>query len=235
MNSPRTPWDWRQRLVPVLIDLATLAGFIFFVPWLGAQIFAQSSSNHFFLILGFVLMLAGTIAIRQLPNYSLDESKGPPVLGTCLVFFLLIAYLLLYVHATDLGGSEKDNDGIAVILFFILLVPFLGVFCVPVNRAQPGTRKALVAESIALISVNYLTLIGAAVYGQFASLPPGKDPVYATGIWFLILFSVLYLVFLAFFGLPRIYILRATGDRLGLALYLAGVAIFLWDNVPPVD
>jgi hypothetical protein len=37
------------------------------------------------------------------------------------------------------------------------------------------------------------------------------------------------------FGLPRIYQFRATGDKIGLTACLAGLAIFLWDEVPPVN
>lgn len=229
------PVNWRNRLVPLLIDLVTLAGFFFFVPWLGQRIFDYSAWNHVYLVPGFVMILAGTVAIRSLPDYSLNEQNGPSILSACLVFFLLTSYVLLYSHATNLGGSEKDNEGAAIILFFILLVPVLAAFGVPITRAKAGTGKALVADSVGLISVNYLTLIGAAVWEFFISLPKGDDPVYATGISFLILFGILYLLFLAFFGLPRIYLLRATGDKLGLAIYMGGLAFYLWDKVPPVN
>jgi len=238
MNTARIPrhWrHWRRRAIPLLIDLATLAGYLVFVPWLGERIIAQSPSNHLILIPGFFLILAGALAIRQLPNDSVKDNGEPSLLGMCLAFFLLVTYSLLYSYATDLGGSEKGNDSMAVIVFFILLVPALGAFCIPVKRAKPDTRKASLVECIALISVNYLTLIGASVWGQFSSLPHGEDPVYATGIPFLVLFGILYLLFLAFFGLPRIYLLRATGDKVGLAIYLIGLAIYLWDKVPPVN
>ncbi|MGI9242665.1 MAG: hypothetical protein ACR2RV_17850 [Verrucomicrobiales bacterium] len=235
MGQERTTWNWRGRLVPLLIDLATFAGYLFFVPWFGEQIYFQSAWNHLFLIAGFVLIIAGTIAIRQLPSYSIDEENGPSVLGTCLVFFLLIAYLILYTYATNIGGSAKRNENIGVFLFFVLLFPFLGAFCVPLTRAQPETRRARVAEWVGLFSVNYLTLIGASLWSQFSSLPTKEDPVYATGLSFLVLFGILYLLFLVFFGLPRIYLLRATGDRIGLTIYLAGLAIYLWDKVPPVN
>ena len=218
-----------------VIDLATFGGFFFMTPWLGERLFSQSSSNHFILIPGFVLMIAGAVSIRSLPNYSIEEKEGPSVLGVCLAFFLLIAYLLLYTHATDIGGSPKNNEGYAVVIFFVVLIPYFGAFCTPVTRALPGSRKALVASSIGLISVNYITLIGTSVWGQFSRLPTKEEPVYATGLSFLILFGVLYMLFLVFFGLPRIYLLRATGDRIGLGLYLAGVAIYLWDKVPPVN
>ena len=234
-SHPQTAWRWQQRLPPLLIDVATVLGYYFFVPWLGGLITDQSAANHFFLVPGFLLIMAGAIAIRQLPDYSIKEDEGPSVYGVCLVFFLLVSYSLLYAYATNLGGSEADNDGAAVIIFFIILVPALGAFCVPVKRAKPDSGKALVAECIALASVNYLTLIGAAVWHLFSSLPPGEDPVYATGISFLILFAILYLLFLAFFGLPRLYLLRATGDKVGLAIYLLGLAVYLWDKVPPVD
>ena len=181
---------WPKRLIPLLIDLATFAGIIYLVPWLGAQIFAQSPINHFFLIPGFLLILTGIIAIRQLPDYSLDESKGPSVLTACLVFFQVVIYSMLYASATNIGGGEKGNDNIAVIIFFIFLCPVLAAFFWPVTKAGAGTGKALAAESIGLISVNYLTLIGAAVWHHFTSLPHPDDPVYATGIWFLILFGI---------------------------------------------
>ena len=223
-----------QQLIPPLIDLATFAGFLFLVPKLGTLILAQSSLNHFFLTPGFVMIIVGIVAIRKLPNYSLDESKGPSLLGACLVFFLIVAYSLLYVYGTNIGGSESENDGIAVILFFILLPPVLAAFFLPLNPAEPGTVGALAAESIGLICVNYLTLTGAAVWHSFDSLPTSEDPSYATGISFLILYGILYLLFLAFFGLPRIYLLRATGDKIGLSLYLVGVAVFLWDKAPPL-
>lgn len=223
-----------HRLVPPAIDLATLTAMFTFVPWLGARIFAQSSVNHYFLITGFFLIVIGILAIRNLPNYSLDDSKDPSLFSKCLVFFLMVVYLLLYVHATDLGGSDKENDSLAVVMFFVFLLPVIGAFFWPTTNAQPGSAKALIAESIALFSVNYLTLIGASVWHHFSSLPTTGNPVYATGFAFLILYGILYLLFLVFFGLPRIFLLRATGDMLGLTTYLVGVAIFLWDKVPPV-
>jgi hypothetical protein len=218
-----------------VIDLVTFGGFIFMTPWLGEQLFSQSPSNHLILVPGFVLMIAGAVSIRSLPNYSIEEKAGPSVLGVCLAFVLLIAYLLLYTHATDLGGSPKNNDGYAVVIFFVVMIPYFGAFCTPVTRAEPGSRKALVASSIGLISVNFLSLIGAAVWGQFVTLPTKGGSVHATGIWFLILFGILYLLFLVFFGLPRIYLLRATGDRIGLGMYLVGVAVYLWDKIPPLS
>jgi len=235
MKNQSTFLQLSHRLVPPAIDLATLIGMFCLVPWLGAQIFAQSSVNHFFLIPGFFLIVIGIVAIRNLPNYSIDDSKDPSFAGSCLVFFLMVVYLLLYVYATNLGGSKQENDGIAVIMFFVFLVPVIGAFLWPTTKAQPGSTKALIAESIGLSSVNYLTLIGASVWYHFSSLPTVEDPVYATGISFLILYGILYLLFLVFFGLPRIYLLRATGDMLGLTAYLVGVAIFLWDKVPPVN
>jgi hypothetical protein len=235
MSPDQTSRNWRQRVIPLLIDLATLAGYLFLVPWLGERIIAQHPSNHFLLAPGFLLILVGMLAIRQLPKNSMRKNELPSFFGVCLVFFLLVVYSLLYSYATNLGGSETDNDGMAVILVFIMLVPTIGSFYLRVTAAQPDTRKALVTESVALFSVNYLTLIGAAVWDQFTSLPSGKDPVHATGIAFLILYGILYLLFLAFFGLPRLYLLRATGDKVGLAIYLLGLAIYLWDKVPPVN
>lgn len=224
-----------QRLVPLGIDLATLAGMLFLVPWLGAQIFAQSSVNHFFLIPGFFLIVVGILAIRSLPKYSLDDRKAPSFLAVCLVFFLVITYSLLYVYATNRGGSQQENENLAALIFFVFLLPVVGAFFWPTTNAKPDTVGAVVAGSFGLISVNYLTLIGASVWYHFSSLPTTEDPVYATGISFLFFFGMLYLLFLLFFGLPRIYLLRATGDKLGLATYLAGLAIFLWDQVPPIS
>jgi len=235
MSKNPVALSWPQRLIPPLIDLGMWAGIIWLVPWLGDRIFAQSQVNHFFLIPGFFLILAGIIAIRQLPEYSLDEKKGPSILAACLVFFQVIIYSMLYAYSTNVGGDQKGNDNVAVVLFFIFLPLVLGAFFLPVERAAAGTGKALTAQSIGLISVNYLTLIGAAVWHHFSSLPAPEDPVYATGIWFLILFAILYLLFLAFFGLPRLYLLRATGDKIGLAIYLGGLAIFLWNKVPAVN
>ncbi len=234
MKNQSTFLQISHRLVPPAIDLATLATMFYLVPWLGAQIFAQSSVNHYFLIPGFFLVVIGILAIRNLPNYSLDDNKAPSLFSNCLVFFLMVTYLLLYAHATDLGGSKQENDGIAVIMFFVFLVPVIGAFFWPTSNAKPGSARALIATSIGLISVNYLTLIGASVWYHFSSLPTSENPVYATGIAFLILYGILYILFLVFFGLPRIFLLRATGDMFGLTAYLVGVAIFLWDKVPPV-
>lgn len=235
MEKQSSPLPLSHKLVPPAIDVATLVGMFFLVPWLGAQIFAQSSVNHFFLIPGFFLILTGIVAIRNLPNYSLDDSKGPSLFGACLVFFLMVAYSLLYVYATNIGGSETENDSIGVLIFFLFLLPVCVAFALPATNAEPHTAKALIAESIGLVSVNYLTLIGASVWYHFTSLPPEDDAVYATGISFLVLYCILYLLFLAFFGLPRIYLLRATGDKIGLTAYLVWLAIFLWDKVPPVN
>ncbi|MEJ6571400.1 MAG: hypothetical protein QNL01_06035 [Akkermansiaceae bacterium] len=187
------------------------------------------------MIPGFFAIMAGVAAIRSLPNYSIDEDKGPSILGVCLMVVILVAYCLLYTSATNLGGSQKSNDGAVAILFFVLLLPVCGAFCMPLSKAKKDTTEALIVESIALISVNYLTLVGAAVWDCFSSMPSAKDPVYATGISLLILYGILVMIFLVFFGLPRVYLLRATGDKRGLLIYIAGVAIFLWDKVPPVN
>jgi hypothetical protein len=224
-----------HRLIPPAIDLASLAGFFFLTPWLGARIFTPSPAGQIFLVPGFFLIVAGVYAIRSLPRYSLDDSKGPSLLAMCLIFFQMVIYSLLYVYATNIGGSEQENDGIAVVIFFVFLLPVIGAFRLPATRARPGTTRALVAESVGLFSVNYMTIIGASVWHYFISLPTSEDPVYATGIWFLILYVLIYLLFLAFFGLPRLYLLRATGDKFGLTIYLVGLAVFLWDKVPPVN
>lgn len=229
------PQPMLQRSVPLLIDLATLAGFVWWVPWLGERIFAPSSVNHWFLIPGFFLILAGILAIRRLPKYSIDERKGRSLFAACLVFFEVTIYSVLYAHATNAGGDETGNDNVAMVVFFVFLPLVLGAFFLPVKKAEPGTGKALGVQSIGLVSVNYISLIGASVWHHFSSLPVPEDAVYATGISFLVLFGLLYLLFLAFFGLPRLYLLRATGDRIGLAVYLACVAIFLWNKVPAVN
>jgi hypothetical protein len=224
-----------HRLVPPALDLASLAGLLFLVPWLGARMFAQSPVLHVFLIPGFLLIVAGIYAIRCLPTYALDDSKGPSMLAMCLIFFQMVTYSLLYVYATNIGGSEQENDGIAVLIFFGFLLPVLGAFRLPAAKVESGTTRALIAESVGLVSVNYLTILGASVWYWFSTQPSGEDPVYATGISFLILYVLIYLLFLAFFGLPRLYLLRATGDKLGLTIYLVGLAVFLWDKVPPVN
>jgi hypothetical protein len=235
MNEEGSSLPWAHRLVPTLIDLLMLAGMIFLVPWLGPKLFQPTTLNHILLIPGFVLIVVGILAIRSLPSYPRADPQGPTLLTACLVFFQMVIYCLCYAYGTNIGGSEADNDGVAVILFFALLLPVIGAFTWPMTRALPGTRKALVVESIGLVSVNYLTLIGASVWEYYRSLPVSEESVPATGISFVVLYAIFYVLFLAFFGLPRIYLLRATGDRLGLALYLLGVAIFLWNKVPPLN
>lgn len=224
-----------QHLVPILIDGALLAGLFLLVPWLGKRIFDQTSFNHVFMVPGFLLMLAGILSVRQLPSYGLDDEKGPSLGGACLVFFQMVIFALLYAYATDLGGTGKNKDGVAVVLFFVFLLPVLGAFYLPVTRAEADTTKALVVNSIAQISVNYLTLLGAAVWYCFTSLSGPEEPRYATGIWFLILYTILYVLFLAFFGLPRLYLLFATGDAIGLVIYLVSIGVFLWNKVPPLN
>jgi hypothetical protein len=235
MSENEKPRNRPRSWIPLVIDIATLAGFLFLVPWLGDLISSHSSWNHLLLIPGFFLIIAGTVAIRSLPDYAIDEDKGPSVLGVCLVFILLLSYCLLYTYSTNLGGSVKSNDGVAVIIFFVLLLPVCGAFSIPISKAKADTPEALIVESIGLISVNYLTLVGAAVWDRFSSMPTGKEPVYATGISFLILYGIIVMLFLVFFGLPRVYLLRATGDKRGLLIYVAGVAVFLWDKVPAVN
>jgi len=78
MKEQSTFLPWSHRLVPPAIDLASLAGMFFLVPWLGAQIFAQSSVNHFFLIPGFFLIVVGIVAIRSLPEYAIDDDREDP-------------------------------------------------------------------------------------------------------------------------------------------------------------
>jgi hypothetical protein len=222
---------WSERLIPPLIDFTTALGFLCFVPWLGEQLFAQASTNHLLLLPGFLLILTGIVAIRQLPEYSLDE-HDPSVLATCLVFVQVLAYSMLYATATNLGGDGKGNDTMAAIIFAIFLLPVLGAFCWPVTRAQPGSRRALTASCLGLISVNYLSIISTAVWSHFASLPSPEDSLSQGGIGFLAMFGITYLIFLACFGLPRLFLLRATGDRIGLGFYLVGLATFLWDKIP---
>jgi hypothetical protein len=223
------------RFVPLAIDLATLAGMLYLVPWLGARFFVQSSVGHFFLIPGFFLIVVGIVAVRSLPKSSLDDRKAPSILAICLVFFQVLTYSILYIYATNPGGTAQENESAGVWIFFVFLLPVIGAFSWPTTNAKPKTTRALVAGSISLVCVNYLTLIGASVWHHFSSLPTPNEPVYATGISFVILFGVLYLLFLVFFGLPRIYLLRATGDKFGLTAYLVGLAVFLWNQVPPVN
>lgn len=142
MEKRGSALDWSQRLIPPLIDLVTALGFFCLVPWLGDQLFAQSWTNHFLLLPGFLLILVGIISIRQLPEYSLDESKGPSVLAVCLLFIQILAYSMLYTTATNLGGNGKGNDTFAAIIFAIYLLPVLGAFCWPVTRAKAGSGKA---------------------------------------------------------------------------------------------
>ncbi len=235
MKKQPTSLQLLHRLVPPAIDLVTLIGMIVFVPWFGDHLFTQSPVNHFILIPGFFLIGIGVIAIRSLPSYSFNDSKGPSFVAICLVFFLIVTYLLLYVYSTNLGGSESDNDGIVVILFFVLLAPMIVTFNWGTTRSRPDSARALTAKSVGLISVNYLTLIGESVWYYFTSLPVSEDPVYAKGFTFLVFYSILFLLFLAFFGLPRLYLLRATSDKFGLSVYLGGIAIYLWDKVPPIN
>ena len=223
---------WSQRLIPPLIDLATALGFLFLVPWLGEQLFAQSLSNHLILLPGFPLIIVGIVAIRQLPEYSVDESKDPSVIAVCLIFIQILAYSMLYTTATNLGGDGKDNDTMAAIIFAIYLLPVLGAFCWPVTRTEAGSGRALAASCLGLISVNYLSILSTAVWSHFASLPSPEDSLRHGGIGFLAMFGIIYLIFLACFGLPRLFLLRATGDRVGLGFYLVGLAIFLWDKIP---
>jgi len=224
-----------NQIVPPIIDIVSLFGFIFLVPWLGSHLFSESLLNHLLLLPTFFLIFAGIIAIRSLPKTSKKADFTPGFFEICLIFFLMIAYSLLYAYGTNIGGSESNNDNIAILIFFIILIPIIIAFYWPITNPKPKSGKALAAESIGLISVNYLTLIGASVWYYFTALPTGENPVYATGIWFLILYLILFFLFLAFFGLPRLYLFRATKNKIGLAIYLLTLAVFLWDKVPPVN
>jgi hypothetical protein len=223
---------WSERLIPPLIDLITASGFLFLVPWLGEQLFSQSSTNHLLLLPGFPLILTGIVAIRQLPEYSVDENKAPSVIAVCLIFIQILVYSMLYSTATNLGGDGKGNDTAAAIIFAIFLLPVIGAFSWPVTRTETGSGRALAASSLGLISINYLSIIGTAVWSHFASLPSPEDSLRRGGIGFLVMFGITFLIFLTCFGLPRLFLLRATGDRVGLGIYLIGLAIFLWDKIP---
>ena len=235
MEGSSTRGQWVRRVLPPVLDLVSLTAAIFLVPWLGARLFAEASVGRLFLIPGFVLILAGILAVRRFPDYALDDSKGLSLFAMCLVFFQIVTYSLFYAYATNVDGTESQNDGIAVVVFFLFLVPVAAAFFLPATKAEPDTRKALVAESVGLLSVNYLTMLGAAVWYRFSTMPTSEEAVHPTGLTFLVLFVILYLLFLAFFGLPRLYLLRATGDRIGLTVYLVSLAVFLWDKVPPLD
>lgn len=235
MNKKKTHLEWALRIVPRAIDLAMLAGAFLFVPWFGSQLYSPTITNYLVLAPGFLLILAGIIAIRNLPKYSFDDEAGPSLFAACLALILMVVYLMLFAYGTNIGGSEGNNDTVITLGFFLFLPMILTAFYWPVKKTKPETKKALIAESIGLFSVNYLTLLGAAVWYQFSHLPTVEDPVYATGIPFFMLYIILIGIFIVSFGLPRIYLLRATRDKIGLIAYILSVAIFLWDKVPPVN
>lgn len=220
------------RILPTSIDLLTIAGYYFLVPPLAALFLAQSVWNHAILLPGYLLLIIGVIAIRKLPSYSVDESEQPGILGACLAFFMVVIFGMLYTTATNLGGTGKGNDTATVVIFFVFLFPFLMSFFLDVKRTENGTKEAIIVESISTAIANYFTLMGAAVWYCFSSMEVPEDARYATGISHLILWAILVLIFLAFFGLPRIYLLVATGNLRGFVAYVIGVAVFLWTRVP---
>ena len=220
------------RILPVCVDLLTIAAYKFLVPLLSALLLSQSRWNHLLLLPGFVLLILGVILIRSLPDYSLDEDKGPSITAACLAFFIVIAYTWLYTSATNLGGSESSNEGWLAVIFFLYLFPFLMAFSAPRWKTERETKSAILIETASVAIVNYFTLLGAAVWFSFQAMGEPENPVYATGISHLVLWAIMVVLFIVFFGLPRVFMLKATGDRRGFILYVAGIGIFMWNNVP---
>ena len=227
-----TPAPKLYRILPVCVDLLTIAAYDFVVPLLSALLLSQSRWNHLLLLPGFVLLILGVVLIRSLPNYSLDEDKGPSVVAACLAFFIVIAYIWLYTSATNLGGSESNNEVWLTVIFFVYLFPFLMAFGGPQWKTERNTKSAIFIESASVAIVNYFTLLGAAVWFSFQATSEPENPVYATGISHLVLWAIMVMLFIVFFGLPRVYILKATGNRRGFFFYVVGIGIFMWNKVP---
>ena len=58
---------------------------------------------------------------------------------------------------------------------------------------------------------------------------PGGSPEQFHGIWKLIIFLLLVIVFVALLGPPRIYLHLIKGDRWGLVTYIASMGYYVWD------
>lgn len=213
------------------VDLSYLGGIFLFVPWLGAQILEHNALAFWFITPGFLIIILGILAIRSLPTYHKDlDSIG--VLGS---FFFTIVFLILFGYSVNDSGKSSDVEGYAVLGFFIYF-PFVFVaFSASVDKYREKAKTGAAASVIAALCVNYLTVLGAAVWEAFMLLPSNPDPVYATGFSFLMLFLILCVLFMVFFGLPRIFLMLAHKDYVGFSIYLLGLGIYLWDKVPPVN
>ncbi len=213
------------------VDVSYLGGIFIFVPWLGTQILEHNNFAFWFITPGFLIILIGILAIRSLPTYD----KALDIVGMLGSFFFTIVFLMLFGYAANDSGKASDVEGYAVLGFFIYF-PFVFVaFSVSVEKYREKAKAGPTASVIALLCVHYLTILGAAVWEAFTLLPSSPDPVYATGFPFLMLFLILCVLFMVFFGLPRIFLMLAYKDYVGFLIYLLGLGIYLWDKVPPVN
>lgn len=223
-------------MLPMVVEVVTFLGYFLLVPSLAGLYASHSAWNHVVLLPGFFLILVGVITVRMLPAYSVGteegEEEGPGVIAVCLAVIMIVIYGMLYTGATNIGGSGKGNDGVTGMIFFIFLVPYLASFNWPVERALPGSKKAIFVEAISLALINYFTLLGAAVWHCFSNMKLNAGAVQPTGITHLVLWFILIGIFMVAFGLPRIYLLLSTNNHRGFLVYLFGVGYFLWSRVP---
>jgi hypothetical protein len=240
----------RQVISPA-IDALTVLAYLYLLPWLIVSFQTPSPVNGLVIGGAFFFLLLAIYAIRWLAaeperepvrvsrrrepgarRHSDERGCGWQLffyMAVPLVYCAFLSFILLATTTSFLEDSGPwDNLGMWLMLGGALLI---GVALIFPTLSRPGRGDALGLwlHAISVLGVALVTLIGIGFWESLKAAAPIEGTEQFRGIWKLIMFALIYLVFVMFLGPPRLYLHAIRGDRWGVLTHLISIGYFTWE------
>lgn len=238
-ETPRRNRDGWERVISPFVDGLTIAAYLYFLPWLARSYLTPSWVNGLIIGFAFIMLLVAIKCLRELAHTKTQrtEASGVTVKASPMFFtmagsfvycgFLAIVFLQtatkydLNTHAAELPGAGLMFFGAMAILLVIVLPPF--------GEAGPNPNRQVWLHALSVLGIAMVSIVGMAFWESMKLADSGGSTAAFHGIWKLIIFLLMVLVFAGFLGMPRIFLHLIKGDKWGLVTYIASLGYYVWD------
>lgn len=251
----QTGGGWSQVVSP-MVDCLTMAAYFYFLPWLARSYLAPSWVNGVIIGFAFFMLLVAIYSLKELAYSKKQREEGlgvpvkvsrkrapkkkkknddcccSPMFYTMACSFVYCGFLaIVFIQAAtkyDLNTDAGENAG-AGLMFFAAMALLLVIVLPPFGETQPNSAAENLLHALSVLGIALVTIVSMAFWESMKLADPGGAPEQFHGIWKLIIFLLMVLVFAGFLGMPRIYLHIVKGDRWGLVTYMASLGYYVWD------
>ena len=204
-ETPRRTRDGWGRVISPIVDGMTIAAYFYFLPWLARSYLTPSWVNGLIIGFAFIMLLVAIKCLRELAHTKAQRTEASGVTVKVSPMFFTMAGSFVYCG-------------------FLAIV-----FLQTATKYDLNTDRQIWLHALSVLGIAMVSIVGMAFWESMKLADSGGSTEALHGIWKLIIFLLMVLVFAGFLGMPRIFLHLIKGDKWGLVTYMASLGYYVWD------